>query len=129
MTTNDDVEADADDSGSSQSAGQPIILGGYLDLKKLERIVAGENRRRAECHAGQRPWLVPPGTNASVPLGIAGSTPEEAQQRANLEASMEQLRAEGWPHYPGVRFPLNHHRESNGNLPPSLTDCHDPVVD
>ena len=78
--------------------GRPVILGGYLDVNRFAAIVEGENRRRAECHAGLRPWLVPPGTNPGIPLGIAGSTPEEAEQLANFEDAVQRRPAKEWPH-------------------------------
>jgi hypothetical protein len=73
---------------------QPIISG-YIDVQRTKEIVEGELRRRAECEAGLRPWLVPPGTDPRWPKGLAGSTPEEAEQLANFEESIQRLRDAG----------------------------------
>ena len=93
--------------GGRSTPEPPMIIGGFVDVERLRQIVAGENRRRAECHAGLRPWLIAPRADPRVPLGIAGSTPEEAQQLANFEAATERRRAAGWPDDPEVRFPRN----------------------
>lgn len=53
-----------------------------IDLANLQRIIEGERRLREECHAGTRPWKIPPGTDPAWPDGLAGMTPEEAAAHA-----------------------------------------------